>query len=238
MRASTRAVLLGSALLLAGRLLAAAELRPFEASFTVNWHGMNAGTSSLSLQQRSADTWLYTSSSVPRGLFRAFLPDEITQRSELRIVGDQVQPQHYAADDGTASKKRDLDLHFDWERQRVTGVAAEQTVDAPLEAGVQDDLSVQIALMVALSAGRVPADFKTFNERGVREYQYRREGAEKIQTALGAIDTIIFSSGRPGSSRVTRYWCAPSLGYLPLRAQQKRGEQIEWTMDIRRLQRD
>jgi hypothetical protein len=37
---------------------------------------------------------------------------------------------------------------------------------------------------------------------------------------------------------VTRFWCAPSMGYLPLRIEQKRADSVEWTMDILSVRRD
>lgn len=212
-------------------------LVPFESSYAVQWRGMSAGTSHFTFRHLDGDTWSYESRSAPRGVFRAFLPSEVSQHSEMRISASGVQPLSYRADDGTASRKRDIDLQFDWRQLRVRGTAEEQPVDALLQPGTQDDLSVQIALMQALANGNTPASFVTFNQRGLREYQYRRESEATLQTPLGAIATVVYSSQRVGSNRVTRYWCAPSLGYLPMRAQQLRGERIEWTMDIRSLTR-
>jgi hypothetical protein len=37
---------------------------------------------------------------------------------------------------------------------------------------------------------------------------------------------------------VNRYWCAPARGFVPLRAQQKKGDDVEWTMEIQSLTRD
>jgi hypothetical protein len=48
---------------------------------------------------------------------------------------------------------------------------------------------------------------------------------------------VIFRSSREGSTRVTRLWLAPSLGYIPVRAQQKRGDRTEFTMMVRSLER-
>jgi hypothetical protein len=219
-------------------LVHAGELRPFEATYAVTWHGMSAGTSIMTLEAAGENQWVYRSNNQARGLFRAFLPGSITQRSEMRLTDKGIRPIHFVADDGTDSKKRDLDLRFDWERSRVTGVSEEKPVDAEVGPGTQDDLSVQIALVYELDNGRTPASFKTFGDRGAREYQYLREGAETLQTPLGAVETIIYRTERSGSPRVTRYWCAPALGYLPMKAQQKRREDVEWTMDIRKLKRD
>jgi hypothetical protein len=216
---------------------AAAELQPFEAKYQMMARGMTVAESTLKLSNDGGGQWIYSAISEPRGLARLIAPRAITQVSTMRMGAAGIQPLHYVGDDGKASKQRDIDLRFDWEKLRVTGVSAAAAVDESISAGTQDDLSIQVALMFELANGRTPAIINTYGDRGAREYRYSREGTETLQTPLGAIETVIYRSERSGSPRVTRYWCAPSLGYLPLRAQQKRLDDVEWTMDIRALRR-
>jgi hypothetical protein len=76
------------------------------------------------------------------------------------------------------------------------------------------------------------------SKNSAREYRYRREGTESLATPLGQVDTVIYSSQHPGSPRVTRFWCAPAMGYLPMRVEQKRLDKVEWSMEIRSVKRD
>jgi hypothetical protein len=55
--------------------------------------------------------------------------------------------------------------------------------------------------------------------------------------ALGRLDAEIFSSRRPGSDRATWFWCAPSLGYLPLKVERRNGTKVEWSMAIQKVDR-
>lgn len=213
----------------------AADLQPFTASYGVVFRGINAGSATLTLKQSSPGQWQYSSQLAARGIFRIAMPGQANQRSELRLHDDHVQPLQYTA--GGSDRLKPQDLQFDWNAMRIKGTAAGNNVDTALEAGTQDDLSVQLALMHELNQGRMPSGFRIYNERGLNEYEYRREGTATIDTELGKLDTVIYSSGRAGSDRITRYWCAPSLGNLPVRAQQKRGERIDFTMNIRKLER-
>lgn len=224
-----------AALLLAGGVTAG-ELRPYEASYAITWKGMTAGITTVSLRQGEAGRWTYDSVTEPRGLFR-MVTDGVRQHSEMELTASGIRPLRYTGDDGSAKADRDMTLRFDWETGRVSGTAEGKPVDEEILPGTQDDLSVQVALTHELDNGGMPTSFKTFGDRGAREYTYTREGTETLTTPLGAIETIVFRSQRSGSPRNTRYWCAPSLGYLPLRAQQRRNDDIEWTMDIRTLQR-
>jgi hypothetical protein len=236
----TRAALLcwwpSLALLALTAAASADELKPFQASYTWMWHGLTVAESKLQLQKQD-DTWIYESHSEPRGIGRV-MSERPVQRSVLRVTDKGVQPLSYRADDGTPSTKRDADVKFDWSTGRITGVYEDQKVDRALTPGVQDDLSVQIALMVALLRGDTPERFSLLDGNSVREYRYMREGEATLKTAIGSLPTIIYSSHKEGSPRVTRFWCAPSLGFIPLRVEQKRKDEVEWTMQIESLERD
>ncbi|MGH8139074.1 MAG: DUF3108 domain-containing protein [Steroidobacteraceae bacterium] len=211
------------------------ELAPFEASYVWIWHGMTVALSTVKLE-RQDDTWVYRSKSEPRGIGR-MLSERPTQESVLRVTEAGTQPMSYKADDGTSSTKRDVDVRFDWVHGRVTGVYEDVPIDMPVRPGLQDDLSVQIALMVELLRGRSPETFRLLDKSAVREYRYTREGEETMSTPLGAVSTIVYRSQKQGSPRVTRFWCAPSRGYIPMRVEQKRKDEVEWSMQIQTLKR-
>jgi hypothetical protein len=213
------------------------ELKPFEASYNWIWHGMTVAVSTLQLERQDENKWIYRSKSEPRGIGRVF-SERPKQESVLQVTDDGVHPLSYKADDGTSSTKRDANVQFDWEHGRVSGVYEDAKVDMPMPPGIQDDLSVQIALMVELLRGHTPEKFALLSGNSVREYRYSREGEETLTTPVGTIQTIIYRSEKQNSPRVTRFWCAPSLGYIPLRVEQKRKDDVEWTMQVERVKRD
>jgi hypothetical protein len=212
------------------------ELKPFEASYNWIWHGMTVAVSTLQLERKD-DNWVYRSKSEPRGIGRMF-SERPTQESVLRVTEAGVQPLSYKADDGTSSTKRDANVQFDWEHGRMSGVYEDAKVDMPMPPGIQDDLSVQIALMVELLRDHTPEQFSLLSGNSVREYRYSREGEETLKTPLGTVQTIIYRSQKQNSPRITRFWCAPSLGYIPLRVEQKRNDDVEWTMQVQSVKRE
>lgn len=212
------------------------ELKPFEASYDWIWHGVTVAVSTLWLEQQD-DKWIYRSKSEPRGIGRMF-SERPTQESVMEITDAEVRPLSYKADDGTSSTRRDANVQFDWQHNRITGVYEDTRVDMPIPPGIQDDLSVQIALMVKLLAGHTPTKLSLLSGNAVREYRYSREGEETLTTPVGTIQTIIYRSEKQYSPRVTRFWCAPSLGFIPLRVQQKRKNDVEWTMQAQSVKRE
>jgi hypothetical protein len=221
------------ALLISGAHAAEWAPAPFHATYAVQWKGMNAGTSKLELRRTGADTWRYDSQNLARGIFRLAIPDTVTQSSELRLSNGLPQPLKFRGDDGGEATDRDVTLDFDWQRGRVTGRAEDRPVDLALPTGAQDPMSIQLAQMHAAAAGEMAVRLHAIDKDQVKEYDFTRIGPQKIATALGELDTVIYESRRPGSSRVIRLWMAPTLGFLPVRAERRKGGKLEFSMAIR-----
>jgi hypothetical protein len=200
--------------------------------------GVNAGQSTLTLSRREDGRWSYASRSTARGVFKLVAPGEITQTSIFRVENGEVFPDHYHGDDGTSSTKRDANITFDWRARRVTGVYEDTPVDLAIDAGVQDDLSIQIALLNALLHERLPAGFRLVDRNLVKEYQYSPEGRTNLDTALGTLETVVFRSRKVGAHSSTLFWCAPSLGYLPVKVERRDGaDKVDWALTIRAARR-
>jgi hypothetical protein len=223
------------ALLAAGAAARAAELRPYQARYNGIWHGMIVAVSDLKLE-RTGDTWTYSSSSTPRGIGRLasgiFPPRQI---SVVRITDSGVRPLSYRSIGGESAKS--IDLTYDWRAARVTGTYQGVPVDLPLTPEVQDDASVELALTVELLAGRTPNSFRIIDGNGTRQYQFARDGEATLQTPMGAVATVVYRSQKAHSPRITRFWCAPDRGYVPLKVEQTKGDEVQWTMEIQSLTR-
>lgn len=214
----------------------AEELKPYQASYSGVWHGMVVAVSDLTLEH-SGDTWTTSSSSAPRGIGRLaagiFPPRQV---SVVRLTESGVLPLTFRSLGG--ERARSTDLSYDWGTARVTGTLEGARVDQPLLPGMQDDGSVQLALMVELLAGRTPGSFRMLDKSGTREYQFARDGVATLQTPFGSVATVVYRAQKAGSPRITRFWCAPQQGYIPMRVEQTRGDDVQWTMEIRSLKRE
>jgi hypothetical protein len=237
-RPEQRAAAPGALALCALLSLAAAhadELKPFQASYNWIWNGMTVAAMTVKLE-KTGDTWTYTSSGEGRGIGKLMSLQPKTV-SVLRVTADGVQPLSYNVDDGSGNDKRTINLKYDWNQHRVTGVYERTAVDLPLTPAVQDDASVQVALMASLLRGKTPDHFSVIDKNSVREYSYAREGEETVKTPFGDVATTIYSSKKTYSPRVNRYWCAQERGFVPIRVQQKKDNDVEWTMEIQSLTR-
>ena len=223
---------LAGAALLAAAVAGAdpADLKPFRATYSADWKGMSAATSTLELRREGSDTFVYQAVNTPRGLFRMALPDSLTQASTFKLADGRVVPLSYR---GSDEKERPIDLTFDWSRKRVTGTAKENAVDLEIPETAQDPMSLQIAALRDLVKGNLQGSVTLVDGDGkLKEYELRQEGKVEIDTALGTLETIIYTSRRVGSDRLTRTWVAPALGYLPVKAERIRKSKVEFTLRI------
>ncbi len=155
--------------------------------------------------------YTYSSNIKAHGLFRLVFPDALIQSSTVTLADGHVVPLHYRESGQARDHRDDVELTFDRATGRVHGTAQTHSVDQPLDAGVQDPMSVQIELMRQLQAGLAPTQFKRFDKDQAKEYFYTRERSEVLKTPLGELEAVVYRSDRPGSDRVTRLWLAPKL---------------------------
>ena len=220
-----------TALLLLAPLARADELQPFQASYTMNYSGLGeVMSSSVTLTQTAPGQWDYKSVGKPHGLASLLAPKEVIGESHLQITAAGVQPLSYRQDDAAGRNSRAINIQYDWANNKITGTDSGQTMDMPLKPGVQDDSSLQVALMHDLLAGKVPTTVSIYDKSGIRDYQFTQTGTETLHTPMGEIATVIYKSQRTGSPRYNLYWCAPSLGFLPLKVEQKRINDDVWTL--------
>ncbi len=208
--------------------------RPFDATYSVAWHGIGAGTSTLRLERTAAaDEYLYTSTIRASGLFRLVFPHPVRQSSRFRVAGGQVIPLAFESSGAGESAI----VQFDWKFNQVTGTAKGKLLDRPLHEGTQDPLSVQIALMLALEAGQPPDSFWMLDTDEIEQFEYVRRGTATLDTPLGMLPTVIYTSHAHGSDRTTWLWLAPALDYMPARAEQRVKGDTQLSMKIRAFTR-
>ncbi len=210
-----------------------AGIAPFSAHYTAQWKDINVATSDLELKpDTEPGRYLYTWITTARGVFRLYRA-QVTQKSWLSIKDEHARPDKYHAEDG----KSVVSLDFDWAARRATGTSEGKTVQFDLTDGLQDVMSIQVEVMLDLKNGNLPKSFQIVDNDEPKEFMYSQEGAAKIKTELGDLDTVIVASQRTGNNRILRMWFAPSLGYIPVQAERTRDGKLEFAMRIKSVTR-
>jgi hypothetical protein len=205
--------------------------------YRFSFHGISGGELKLTLTRGvEPGTWLYETRSYPSFLARLVVSPDSRERSWFSATDSGLRPERYLLEDGSSDHAQNSDLHYDYGRGRVTGTARGAELDLPLEPGLQDVMSIRLAPAVDLLAGREPHEYPMLDGREVKHFIYTRAGSEKLKTALGELDTVILTSDRKGADgrgRTWRYWYAPSLGWLTVRAEQREGSEARMVLAVR-----
>jgi len=212
------------------REAAEAGIAPFSAHYVAEWKNITVGSSDLALK-RDAEPghYVYKWTISARGIFRLVYSDDVTQQSWFEVIDQHVRPEKYLAEQGSSR----VIFNFDWAAGHARGFSEEKPVDLVLTPGIQDLMSIQIEVMLALKNGNLPKVFYIIDKDQIKDFAYAQEGPAVLKTAIGQFDTVIVSSRRTGKDRVLRMWFAPSLGYLPMQAERSRGGKLEFAMRIR-----
>ena len=231
---------LATALLLASTAHAdAAVPQPFSATYAVSYRGIGAGTITFTFSHDPATgRYTYETHPNPGALARLFVSSSAVERSVMEIDATGTRPIDWQLDDGKSSKSGDGELHFDWSRNAVTGTVEGEPVDLTTEPGTQDRSSIAIAVTTALMRGVEPGTIPLIDDNRIKRYVYTKKEQATVDSALGRLDTVIYESTREGgSSRTSRFWMAPSLEFLPVRAEQIRKGKVETVMVLQKLER-
>lgn len=198
-------------------------LRPHTAVYHVTFKGMGAGSFELRLHAvPPAGHYRYETIPHPVLLARLFVSADSRELSEFHIGPTGVVPDSYHLDDG-GSHRDDIRMQYDWERERVSGTRAGQPLDLGISAGTQDVMSIRAAILYDLAAGKTAVEYAMIDQGEIKTFVYHAVRREMVTTPQGSYETVVWTSARKGSDgrdKTWKYWYAPALGFLPVRAAQ------------------
>jgi len=215
--------------------LAAAEptLKPYVARYNVKYHGLSGGDIEFTLRQNGDGHYTFGSQLFPNFIGGLFASDEAHDTSEFVLSGAVVRPLSFRSEDGTDGTEKDLSCDFDWETRQAKGIFRNHPFTLALTDGIQDRLTVQLTASLALQAGHDPGTISMYDRDEINTYHITRQGTEHITVKAGKFDTVLLKSESDSSSRVTRYWYAGKLNFIPVRAERLTKGKVDIVMELR-----
>ena len=211
-----RRALLFALTLLALPVVQAADLQPFSASYTADWKQLPmSGSAERSLSKNDNGTWTLS--------FKAsMMIASLTEESTIRLDKDTLLPQSYTFERGGLGKAKKINLDFDWSSKMVTGSDRGDPVKVPLNSGMLDKSTYQLALQRDVAAGKKSMSYQVVEGTDTDTYDFRVLGAEKVSTKAGSVDAIKVERVRDPTQnkRTTVMWFAKDWDYLLVRLQQ------------------
>ena len=212
-------------------VVVAAESESFPKHFEVRYHlnrqGLDIAEIHWQLQTQNGQEFRYTSKSRTIGIAKLFRDEQITETSEWRFNQDNVQSLRYQYSRSGGKRKRQAEARFDWPQKRLYNTLNGKQWNVVLPDRTYDKLNYLLALMQNLKQGKRVDQFQVADGSKFKTYEMRYLNEERIDTALGEIDTVVLERHVKDSERVTRVWAAKSLHYLPVKIEHReKGETV------------
>jgi len=212
------------------------ELRPFVAEYHLTGGGIRIATVRMTLRRGPNNTYVYRSATEPSGLVALFRSDRIVETSIWRLTGENIVAMEYRYR-RSGSEERRVSVSFDHEASRVTTLTNGQPWSMDVPPGTLDKLLANLAFMLDLRQGKGGLRYPVADGGHLKEYQYTREGEERLETALGPLETVRYRRAKVGKRPKTKLWCAPELGWFPVRVE-RRDDGAAYQMSLVALETD
>ena len=210
---------------------------PYQARYEVYTSGFSAGEATITLAAAGPGAYRMTSDVQPNGLVALLVSGRIREQVSGQIREGAIQPDQYERLLETGKKSDHMQLWFDWPAGQVRARNNADQATLPLAPGVVDPLSLQLVVMRDLQRGQTPSQYSLVERTEIKTYQIRNQGRETLDTPLGKLNTILINQYTPGKTRMTTFWVAPDLQYLPIRIMQEKKGKEDLRMEIRAVER-
>ena len=187
----------------------------FQADYTLSKNDFTVGVAEYRLYPQPTGMLIYESTAKPEGLAAVFIHDRIVERSHIIQLQNGLRPQKYEYQQKGGKEDSSYALKFDWLQHKLVNTHINKTLKLPPD--TQDMLSFQLQLMKTLQAGKKKLSFHLAEQNKINAYQLEFKQKLKLETALGEMNVVLMEHRHPKDHDVFRFWCAPSLEYLPVR---------------------
>ncbi len=192
----------------------------FAAVYELSLNRFGIGEARVALSAQPDGRYDYRSHTRPIGLAKLFRADQVQESSLFTLHKDRIRPLEYRFDHTGSKKGRHAYLRFDWQAGEVSNTVEGHTWQMDIPEGALDKLVVQVAVMMDLSAGKEKLTYAIADGGKLKEYHFAVIGEETIRVPAGEFRTFKIERVRKDFDRTTHLWCAPALGYLPVRIEQ------------------
>jgi len=193
----------------------------FTAIYAVKAAGVTIGETRRELSRKNGQ-YLFESITRPSGIAKLFTDGQVIERSHWQFFQDKPRPLQYTFFNSGSKKKRHVKLEFDWDKNRVINTINGEPWSMPLEHNTSDKLLYQLRIMQDLPTSAGSLRYPVADGGKLKYYNIEVLGTERIRTPLGVFTTtrLRYTKG----SRKTTLWCAKELQYLPVRIEQRKGD--------------
>jgi len=192
------------------------ELEPFSASYTADWKQLPiSGSAERSLKALDNGRW-------ELDFEASMLVASLSEVSVFTLDKGTFLPTSYLYSRGGIGKSKEINLDFDWQQKQVMGTYRGESVNLPLNRGLLDKSTYQLALQHDVAGGKTSMSYQVVDGDEIETDDFRVLGEERVRTKAGLIDAVKVERVRDPtkSTRKTVLWLAKDWNFLLVRLHQ------------------
>lgn len=187
-----------------------ANLKTYQATYNLYWHGIKVGNSTQTLQKLNANRYLVEWTSLP---LLSFLPFHSFEKSEFYLKNNQIYPIAYHYKIQNKKKIKSGEMLFN------------QMPSLPHKA--QDKISLYFQFRQDLALQKNNFRYTVIEPEKIKHYTFKVINETHLKSTIGVLKTIQVEYISDNKERLTKVWLAKDLDYLIVKLQQfKKGKLI------------
>lgn len=204
-----------------GNLWAANTSVPlYHATYSVQRNGFQIGLADIHLTRKPDGTYSYQSTTQPTGLAALFFGDVITESSEFNMVDGQARSSHYRYTHTGGHHDKSEEITFNWATHKAEYISDGHRRQLKISGDVADRALAQLEISLDLTAGKLAGSYQVLDHGKITDYRMQRESEATLRTPNGSYRTVKVARKDAKNKRVTTFWLAPNLDYLPAKIEQ------------------
>lgn len=207
----------------------------------------NTTIAEMSLQlSRQDNHYTYRSVTQPYGMAALFSSDQVQETSTLYQNDNQTQL-YLSSYEFKRKDKNNKNQHIDlkWSEQyvaNINGVYGDKKFELKHQGILWDRLSIQLALIEDIKRSTdIPTGhsftYNIIDRNKISEYRFSYEGKQNIQLGKYHYNTIKLKRQHGSSDKVTIFWLARELDFIPVKVEHYRKSKLHMSMELSQFTR-
>jgi len=205
--------LLAAVLFILPALSYANPVKDFSASYAVYKNGFFLGNTRRTLKTKN-NMLSFTAVTETAGFAALFYDIKIKETSELVINNNQLNIHSYIYDEKKNDKRIVHQLYIN-DSGKLYNSHIKKSY--PVKANLHDALGFSIAMMHDLNKGLRDIKYTIAEKEKFRNYHLKFIKEEELPSGNRSIKTIKIEHINPKTKKRFTFWCAESMGFLPVR---------------------
>lgn len=186
----------------------------FEANYSVAKGSLTLGNLHTSLKVRGG-RYFYHKYTKATGLAALLTGIKITENTDGKISGENIQPSSYLFNKSQRSKSKIDRVQFSG--NSASGSYKGKPYSLSIASNTQDRASLELVLARDIALNKAQLNYTVVESAKKKQYTFQKLGNEQLKTPAGTFNTVKVKVLRSGNKRETIFWLAKETDYMPVK---------------------